>query len=167
MLSTNVLEEMFENADFLIKENKIADAINVLHDVLAEAPDFGKAHNHLGWIYETKHKDLPKAEEHYRLAIKFKPDYAAVYYNYAILLSTIRKYNELEALLKKAELCPGINRATIANEYAIMYESVGKYDEAIAAYKNYIVNLFDEKMIDSAAASIQRCKKKRDLLSSL
>lgn len=167
MISNDVLEEMFENADFLIKENKIADAINLLHEILTEAPDFGKAHNHLGWIYETKHKNLPKAEEHYRLAIKFKPDYCATYYNYAILLSTIRNYEELEVLLKKAEQCPGINRATIANEYAIMYESTGRFDEAIAAYKNYITNLFDEKMIDSAAASIQRCKKKKEILSSI
>jgi Tfp pilus assembly protein PilF len=167
MISMNVLEEMFDNADLLIKENRIADAINVLNDVLAEAPDFGKAHNHLGWIYETKHKDLAKAEEHYRLAIKFKPDYTAVYYNYAILLSTLRRYDELDALLKKAELCPGINRATLANEYGIMYESMGKYDEAISAYKNYIALLFDEKMIDTAAASIQRCKKKKEILSSI
>ena len=167
MITNDVLEEMFENADFLIKENKIADAIALLHEILTEAPDFGKAHNHLGWIYETKHKDLVKAEEHYRLALKFRPDYCASYYNYAILLSTLRKYTELESLLQKAEACPGINRATIANEYAIMYESTGRFDDAIASYKTYITNLFDEKMIDTAAASIQRCRKKKEILSTI
>lgn len=157
------LDDMFFEADQLIKDQRISDAITKLNNILAEAPDYGKAHNHLGWIYETKYKDYNKAYEHYRLAQKFAPDYAAVYYNYAILLSTMRKFDELEKLLEQAIKVPGINFATIYNEYAIMYETTGKLDDAIHYYKLYAQNLFDTKLIDGAVDAVNRCKKKKEI----
>ncbi len=157
------LDDLFFEADQLIKDQRISDAIVKLNAILAEAPDYGRAHNHLGWIYETKYKDFTKAYEHYRLAIKFTPDYAAVYYNYAILLSTLRKFDELEDLLNQALKVPGINFATIYNEYAIMYEAQGKLDDAIYHYKLYAQNLYDHKLIDVAVESIDRCKRKKEI----
>jgi tetratricopeptide (TPR) repeat protein len=158
------LEEKFMDADNMIKDNYIAEAVRLLNEILEEAPDFGKAHNHLGWIYETKTKDYTKAIEHYRLALKFTPDYAAAYYNYAIVLSTLRQYEELEKLLNDALKVKGINFATIYNEFAIMNEAQGKYDEAIKNYKLYIQNSYDNKMIETAADSIKRCERKKELL---
>lgn len=158
------LEDQLLYADQLIKENKNAEAIDVLEAIIAEAPDFGKAYNHLGFIFETKYQDYNKAEEFYKLALKFSPNYTAVYYNYAILLSTLKKWDELEALLHQAETIPTINRATIANEYAIMYEMQGKFDEATNKYKEYISHVFDNKQIDNALASIERCQRKKEML---
>ncbi len=158
------LEDQFLYADQLIKENKNAEAIEVLEAIIAEAPDFGKAYNHLGFIFETKYQDYTKAEEHYKLALKFAPNYTSVYYNYAIVLSTLKKWQELEALLIQAETIPSINRATIANEYAIMYEMRGMYDEAILKYKEYIYYVFDNKQIDNALSSIERCERKKEML---
>lgn len=158
------LEEKFMDADNMIKNNYIAEAVRLLNEILAEAPDFGKAHNHLGWIYETKIKDYTKAEEHYKLALKFTPDYAAAYYNYAILLSTLRDYTALENLLNEAMKVKGINYATIYNEFAIMFEAQGKYNEAIKNYKLYIQSSYDNKMIETAAESVKRCERKKELL---
>lgn len=158
------LEDQLLYADQLIKENKNAEAIEVLEAIIAEAPDFGKAYNHLGFIFETKYQDYTKAEELYKLALKFAPNYTAVYYNYAIVLSTLKKWKELEDLLRQAETIPTINRATIANEYAIMYEMRGLYDEAILKYKEYINYVFDNKQIDNALASIERCERKKEML---
>lgn len=158
------LEDQLLYADQLIKENKNAEAIEVLEAIIAEAPDFGKAYNHLGFIFETKYQDYTKAEELYKLALKFSPNYTAVYYNYAIVLSTLKKWKELEELLQQAETLPTINRATIANEYAIMYEIRGLYDEAIQKYKEYINYVFDNKQIDNALASIERCERKKAML---
>jgi Tfp pilus assembly protein PilF len=158
------LEDQLLYADQLIKENKNAEAIDVLEAIIAEAPDFGKAYNHLGFIFETKYQDYNKAEEHYKLALKFAPEYTAVYYNYAILLSTLKKWDELEALLRQAETIPTINSGTITNEYAIMYEMRGMYDQAISKYKEYIGYVFDNKQIDNAMASIERCQRKKEIL---
>ena len=158
------LEERFHDADKLINEGKISDAAHLLEAILAEAPDFGKAHNHLGWLYETKFKNFSKAEEHYRLALKFAPEYPAGYYNYSYLLSTLRRYDELEKLLNEAIKVPGISYATLYNEFGLMNEARGKYDEAIHYFKLYIQNLYEIKTIETAADSIKRCERKMQLL---
>ncbi len=67
------LEEQFLMADGLISENRLSEAAKLLENILLDAPDFGKAHNHMGWLFETKFKNLQRAEEHYRLALKFNP----------------------------------------------------------------------------------------------
>lgn len=130
-----------------------------MEEIINEAPDFGKAYNHIGFIYETKYQDLAKAEEYYKYALRFTPNYYATYYNLAIVLSTLKKWEELEQLLANAQQLPGINQATLANEYAIMYESRREYDQAIEHYKNYANLSFDNKQF----VSIERCKKKKDL----
>lgn len=158
------IEEKFQHADRLINEGKISEAAHLLEDILAEVPDFGKAHNHMGWLYETKFKNYAKAEEYYKLALKFSPEYTAVYYNYAYLLSTLRRFDELAKLLEHAIKVPGINYGTIYNEYAIMSEFQGNFKDAIHYYKLYIQNIFDNKNIESAAESIRRCERKMQLL---
>jgi Tfp pilus assembly protein PilF len=158
------LEEKFYEADKMINDGRISDAAHLLEAILTEAPDFGKAHNHMGWLYETKFKNLTKAEEHYKYALKFSPEYPAGYYNYAYLLSTMRRYEELDTLLNDAIKVPGISYSTLYNEFGLMNEAQGKFDEAIHYFKLYIQNLFDLKNIETAAESIKRCERKKQLL---
>ena len=158
------LEEKFLKADALIAENKLSEAAKLLENILLDAPDFGKAHNHMGWLFETKFKNLHRAEEHYRLALKFNPDYTAAYYNYAYLLSSLRKFDELEKLLKECISVPGISYATIYNEYGLMREMQGEIDDAIHYFRLHIKNSFDFKSIETASESIKRCERKKQLL---
>jgi Tfp pilus assembly protein PilF len=158
------LEEKFLNADKLISENKLSDAAKLLEEILEEAPDYGKAHNHMGWLFETKFKNLARAEEHYRLALKFSPDYTAAYYNYCYLLSSLRKFDELEKVLEHAIRVSGISYATIYNEYGLLREMQGHLDDAIHYFKLHIKNSFDSKSIDTAAESIKRCERKKQLI---
>jgi Tfp pilus assembly protein PilF len=158
------LEEKFLAADKMISENRLSEAANLLEEILEEAPDYGKAHNHMGWLFETKFKNLQRAEEHYRLALKFAPQYTAAYYNYCYLLSSLRKHDELEKVLEHAIKVSGISYATIYNEYGLLREIQGKLDEAIHYYKLHIKNSFDSKSIETAAESIKRCERKKLLL---
>ena len=158
------LEEKFLQADQLIAENKLSEAAKMLEAILEEAPDFGKAHNHMGWLFETKFKNFQRAEEHYRLALKFSSDYTAAYYNYCYLLSSLRKFDELEKLLERAIAVSGISYATIYNEYGLMREMQGLLDDAIHYFKLHIKNSFDVKTIETAADSIKRCQRKKELL---
>ena len=90
--------------------------------------------------------------------------YPSVYYNYAILLSTLNKWDTLKELLDKASNIPGITKATLYNEYAIMYEQQGKLDEAIENYKLAGMNTLDKAVLDRAKTSIERCKSKKDFI---
>lgn len=161
------IEERFLKADQMITEGKLSEAARILDAILMEAPDFGKAHNHLGWLYETKFKNYQLAEDHYKLALKFSPEYTAAYYNYSYLLSALRKFDELEALLEKAVAVSGISYATLYNEYGLMREMQGNFEDAIHYFKLHIKNSFDTKSIETASESIKRCVRKKELLSTL
>jgi len=158
------LEGMFQEADRLINAKSTSEAFNMLTTIITEEPGFAKAYNHLGWIYYWRFKDKENAEKNYKKAIELNPDYYATYYNYATLLSSVQRWNDLTDLLNKALKVPGIDKGTIYNEFGIMYETQRKYREAIEAYKNYVAETNDSSLVDKAIESIERCKKKIELL---
>lgn len=158
------LEELFHLADLDIKDGYYEAAVKKLEDILVENPNFGKAYNHLGWMYETKFRDLGKAEEFYKKALERAPEYPAIYTNYSILLSTLGKFNELELLLNQALTVPGVDKANIYNEFGIMYEQTGNYEKAIEFYKQCGRQTLAKDTLDRALASIERCKTKQTLM---
>jgi len=157
-------ERLFTGADNFIKDQNMPAAMEELQYIIQQYPEFGKSYNHLGWIYETKLSNLVKAEELYKLCIKYEPNYKAAYLNYAVVLSTTRRYRDLENLLQQASQVPAMDMGTIYNEYAIMYEAQGHYELAIDYYKKNIAELFNDNSIQTALNSIERCKKKMDIL---
>ena len=90
-----------------------------------------------------------------------------MYQNYAVCLSSLKKFDELEKLLERALTVPGLDRSSVYNEYAIMYELQGNYDLAVKYYGEYIKQIFDSVMIDKAVDSIARCKRKQEIFDNL
>jgi len=156
-------EDLFQLADKDIKDGYLERGHKLLADILKENPTFGKAHNHLGWLHELKYQRLQEAEVHYKKALELSPDYLATYYNYAVLLSNQRRYDELGKLLETALEIPGINRSTIYNEYGIMLEALEEYDQAIRYYEDAAKLTMDNKRLDGYIASVERAKKKKDM----
>ena len=157
------LEELLYQANQDIKDGYFDEATNKLERIIDMDPNFGKAYNHLGYLYEVKFKEYDKGETLYKLCLEKSPMYPPVYYNYAILLSTLGKFDELKELLDKAINIPGITKSTIYNEYAIMYEQQGKFDDAIEYYKKCGLNTLDKNVLSRAKDSIERCKMKKEL----
>ncbi|AFL79777.1 hypothetical protein Aeqsu_0256 [Aequorivita sublithincola DSM 14238] len=158
------LEELLNGANNDIKNGAFDEATNKLEKIIDMDPDFGKAYNHMAYLYDVKFKEYEKGETLYKLCLEKSPMYPPVYYNYAVLLSTLRKYDELEELLNTAINIPGITKSTIYNEYAIMYEQQGKLDQAIEFYKKCGMDTLDKATLERAKASIDRCKLKKDFL---
>ncbi len=157
------LDRLFFKADADIKEGLIAEAYDTLQYIIEQESEYGKAYNHLAWIYETKYKNFAKAEECYRLAVRFAPEYTSAYINYAILLCTLEKHDKLIELLEVAIKVPGINKAKVWNEYGIMYELQGLYTEGIEAYKKAIQYSLSDEDIEKFEKSIYRIRKKQNI----
>jgi len=157
------LNDLFFEADELIKQNRISEAQKMLLEMVANEPTFAKAHNHLGWIYETRLKDLSKAEEHYKKALESNPEFDAVYYNYAIVLSTQKRWKELEQLLNKAKTLSHINLSVVNNELGIMQEVQGNYEQAVHYYKETVKACLEMKNVNIYKDSILRCKQKQEI----
>lgn len=160
-------EELFAQADKLLNEGVVTEAVEKLGTILKRNPRFGKAYNHLGWVYETKYKNTARAEEYYRAAMDYAPHYNASYLNYAYFLSNLGRYDELKNHLDKMSKMPGMAKDTIANEYAIMYEMQGNLQTAIDYYQQAAIVTLDGIKLDKFKESIDRCRKKQTILTPL
>ncbi len=158
-------EEMFANADRLLNEGVLKEAVELLTQIIKRNPRFGKAYNHLGWVYETKYKNAEKAEEYYKAAMQYAPHYNASYLNYSYLLSNQQRFDELKAHLDRISDIQGIAKDTIANEYAIMYEMQGNAQKAIEHYKHAAMITLDTAKLEKYRDAIDRCQQKLDLMS--
>lgn len=155
-------EEMLAGADLLIKEEKITEAVEKLTKVIHRNPQFGKAYNHLGFIYEYKYNQFLKAEACYQKAILYAPDYSASYLNYIYLLSHLARFDDLEVLLERISQNPDLSIAkdTLFSEYAFLYEMRGLLPEALDYYFKAAIITLDTYKLERFQKSIERCKTK-------
>ena len=160
-------EEMFAKADDLIKEGDIKGAVELLFKIIQRNPNFGKAYNHLGWVYENKYKNYTRAEEFYKKALQYAPEYAAPYLNYTYFLSNLGRYDELKTHLDKSLQIPSVAKETLYNEYAVMYEMQQNPQEAMDFYVKAAMTTLDSTKLEQYKTSIERCKQKIDLKNSL
>jgi tetratricopeptide (TPR) repeat protein len=158
-------EELFAQADKLLNDGVIMEAVDKLSQILKRNPRFGKAYNHLGWVYETKYKNMARAEEYYRAAIQYAPHYNAAYLNYSYFLSNQGRFDELKAHLDRVSQIPGIAKDTIYNEYAIMYEMQGNLQTAIDYYQKAAIVTLDSAKLDKYKEGVDRCQKKISILN--
>lgn len=158
-------EELFAQADRLLNDGVIMEAVEKLSQILRRNPRFGKAYNHLGWVYETNYKNSARAEEYYKAAIQYAPHYNAAYLNYSYFLSNLGRFDDLKTHLDRVSQIPGIAKDTIANEYAIMYEMQGNLQQAMDYYQKAALVTLDGGKLDKYKEGIERCKKKLDILN--
>jgi len=160
-------EELFFEADLLIKENKINEAKSVLLELLSDYPDYGRAHNHLGWLYNVKLRNYPKAKIHLELAIKYANDYHAVYANYSYLLIDMNLHDEMIAFGNKVVNEGVADPATIYNQMAHAYELKGNVIEAYNYYKKSTKVTISNKFLEELYASQTRVKGKMNLFQRI
>lgn len=156
---------MFFEAESLIGQRQVAQAVGILEAIIEEQPDYGKAHNHLAWLYEHEYKDFSRSEKHYKAAIRFSPSYPSTYLNYCHLLSRLGQLEALEALLQKARLIEGMKKSEICHEYGILYEMRGDYLNAANYYQDAILHSLINADIASYQAAMERCLLKYELVT--
>lgn len=130
------VENLFLEISKAIDERDLSGAKLLLEELLSIDPGYGRAHNHLGWIYETKIKDFQKAQRHYELAIKFcQGTYPVVYVNYGYLLIEFGHLEEAEKVIAEGLTVDGADKATLYYQKAKIAEHRKDY---IKAYKTYL-----------------------------
>src|SRR5690606_27729163 len=108
------VENLFLEVSKAIDERNISAAKELLEEILSIDPGYGRAHNHLGWIYETKIKDFDRAKCHYELAIKFcKGNYPVAYVNFTYLLIEFGEHEEALELIREGLTVKGSDKATL------------------------------------------------------
>lgn len=154
-------ENLFLKADTLISDGKIPEGKELLEELLQQYPDYGRAHNHLGWIYCTKYSNYEKGENHYKLAMKFAPKYPPSYLNYTYLLVEVARHQEAKILIEYTlNTIEGIDKASFYCELGRIYEIEKNYLES---YKYYVAardGATNPVFIDNMNVNLNRLKNK-------
>ena len=130
------VENLFLEVSKAIDDRDITSAKELLEEILLIDPGYGRAHNHLGWIYETKIKDFKRAKRHYELAIKFcKGTYPVVYVNYGYLLIEFGEWDSAEKIIEEGLLVPGADKATLLYQKGKIAEHRQNYVQAFKTYQ--------------------------------
>jgi len=161
------VEARFLHADMLIERGEIVEAKEVLMDIIMDEPDFGRAHNHLGWLYRARLTDYARAEYHLRLAVKFAPEYPGGYINYGNLLMELGEFEKLAELTEKAIQVRGINKAAVIHFMAVVAERNGDKTAAMKLLKKAKDEAMDEGMTKYLEGEIRRLKSKVNAFSKL
>lgn len=157
-------DELFFLADKAIGDGNIVEAEKMLNTIIANNPNYGKAYNHLGWLYYYKFLDSEKAEYYFELVLKHLPEYKPVYLHYSALLSEQVRIDEHKKLIDTANKLNRLDDARYNEELGVNYELREQYNEAINYY--YKAERLGVMPNDTVIAThIARCKKKRDVIA--
>ncbi|WP_281234217.1 tetratricopeptide repeat protein [Flavobacterium gelatinilyticum] len=168
MESLSYYENQFIKADSLIADGNIADGKEMLEEILSQYPDFGKAHNHLGWIYYYKLNNYDKGIFHYKLAMKFDPKYNAPYLNYTYLLVDLGRYDEAKKHIQFTfENLENADNSSYNSELGRIAECEHDYIAAYKYYKTAQKNALASNFIDNMNANMKRVKDKMSIFEKL
>jgi TolB-like protein/lipoprotein NlpI len=101
---------------------------------LAIDPDYAAAHARLGWIAMIYDNDLPLAARHLQRALALEPSNPGIVGNAATLLATLGRF-EASLALDEYTVAHDPVSPTGHNNLGKSYLSVGRWDDAIAAYE--------------------------------
>jgi tetratricopeptide (TPR) repeat protein len=160
-------ETMLAQANTLIREKRSQEAVELLLMILQRNPHFGKAYNHLGYVYELDYTDYMRAEEYYKKAMKYEPQYSPTYTHYARLLSTCKRFDELKAHLDIALTVRTVSEALIYYEYALMYEMQQNPEAAMNYYIKAAMTTLETDKIAQCQKAIDRCQVKLELKKAI
>lgn len=168
MDNISLIENQFIKADTLISAGNVSEAKEVLEEILAECPDFGKAHNHLGWIYCTRLSNYEKAEYHYKLALRFEPAYPSPYINLVYLLVDLGRFAEARQFISNTlRDVAGIDKSSYFSELGRICEFEADYIQAYLHYKKSLKLAFSLTFIDNMKINIVRVKDKMSTFEKL
>lgn len=147
-------EALIGLAETLISLNKLQQALSYLQKSLELDPRNAAAAYQTGNIY-LRLGDITQAASYFEKSIQYNPSLPQSYYSLAIIKGQSGDLAGAEELLKKSlELNPSFAEAYF--NLGILYERMGRKDESLQAYQNFI-NYADPKI---HAARIEQARQK-------
>jgi tetratricopeptide (TPR) repeat protein len=155
------IEKYLNEAEQMIYNQQLDQAMAMMHELLYEEPGYGRLHNHLGWAHLYYTNDVEKAALHFKMAIKFDESFAAPYQHMGTLLMRNCKYIEAIHYFEQALTKGNANKVMLLENIGQAYELLKEYGNAIKTYKSAVLASVADQEVISLSAGIRRCRKKR------
>ena len=153
-----IIENLPNKVEQLIRLQRGHEAKQILEDVLLEHPSYSIAHYLLGNLYHLRFGQQQIAESHFRLAIKFGPPCPDAFLALARVLMETGRISDAEMTLRQGIKFPGINLAAAFEVIGNIYEIAGKYLLARRYYKLAIRNSLQTDFVFLQKSNLKRCR---------
>ena len=158
---SHVYEQYIRKAEKLFEEYMIEEGKMILEGLLEEEPGYGKAHNHLGWMYLYHEDEEEKAEMHLKYSILFDPSFAPTYLHLACLYIRKNEYQKALEILEKGLEAKDAYKVLIYELKGQSYEGLEQYSTALKNYKSALRFALNDWEASSIETNIKRTRKKR------
>ena len=155
------MEKYLNEAEQLIYDNRVNDAIALLQNLLYDEPGYGYLHNHLGWAYMYYTADVTQAELHLKMAIKFDGQYPAPFIHMGNLMIRCNRYAEAIDYLKQGMEKPSASRVVFLEAMGQAWELSGDFGQAIKAYREAMMAALTDHEVTNMTNHVARCRKKK------
>ncbi len=159
--ATAEAEKILFAANQKLADGNVSEALDMLSDLTAISPEFGKAFLAIANIYTFNFSDLKSGEQNFKKAIALLPEHAPAYLAYAELLLQQERFTEAMAMLNKSLEITGVKKDKAYFLFATMYELQGKFEDALSFYKKGITSTLSNDLLASCEKAIQRCEIKK------
>jgi tetratricopeptide (TPR) repeat protein len=155
------LEKYMSEAEIMINEGRVDEGVRALNELLFDEPGYARLHNHLGWAYMYYVKDAARAEMHFRMAVRFAPEFAPPYLHMGTCMNSSGRYSEALEYFSAGVTKPEAIRTALYEGMACSYEMMREYGKAIRAYKEAASATSVDFEVERVLKSAKRCRRKR------
>jgi tetratricopeptide (TPR) repeat protein len=167
MVTSSHVEELFLEAESAIRNNNYSEAKHLLEQALAEEHEFAPAHNSLGWIYKSQVENYEVAENHFKAAIAFWPNYAHSYWNMIDICIENDRWNEALRWIEKAAKVASTGKSHINYKKAYVYENQQRFDDAELHYEKALLLCMNNDRMESLKKDVERVRYKISMINSI
>lgn len=149
-------DKLFESARQQLASGDVEAAVRTLEEVTTRFPSFAEAWYELGNILLHHLRDAENAIDYFKKSIETNPKIAEAYLGYAEALFILERFAEVNAILNQAMEVKGVKKDQAHFRLALLFESQGRFDEAIDKYREAILTSFSQENINRCEEGINR-----------
>lgn len=154
------IEEKYLQAVDEINYGENPKGLKLLNEIINNDPLHARAHYQLGKIYYYEIKDYQAAGYHFKTCAELEPTFPDVYFHYLHLIVFLNMEKKINEVAAKALTIPGVGAASIYNLLGLFAEKNKNWTNAMQAYRNAFIEVFDKKQQEDIENSIYRVKQK-------
>jgi tetratricopeptide (TPR) repeat protein len=154
------IEEKYLQAVDELSWGEMPRALNLLNELIANDPLYGRAHFQLGKIYYYEIKDYQTAGYHFKTCMEIEPLFPDNYFHYLSLVVFLKMEKQVNVIASAALKTSGVNAAAIYELFGLFAEKNKEWNKALKAYRKAYLEATDKDEMESTGAGINRVKLK-------
>jgi tetratricopeptide (TPR) repeat protein len=154
------IEEKYLQAVDELNYGETPKALNLLNELIANDPLYGRAHFQLGKIYYYDFKDYQTAGYHFKTCMELDPLFPDNYFHYLSLVIFLRMEKQVNAVAAESLKVPGVDASSIYELLGLYAEKNKEWNKASEAYRKAFMEATIKEQLESTEQSIARVKLK-------